>query len=254
MTKIAVVEHGVHVEGKEQVIFWEPLSDLGMVAREQDVFEDFRSPIPQTTKEAVEDTSTHDFDEETQVYSVGFMGSQLVYCPIENRPLGLSPLARRQAFLDMMLEDSHTNRMLNRPEYERRMEFEGGWDIGTEESKTVVSEIRVSTINWHDEYLAPIHPIEAPEVTERIQNNLQAIIARSMGVPTYYLATPSGSQFFQRSIRGMRDPVDYEVDYDRSPFRSRVYCIPSRELGGFYADRISQDEIANLGLSIDRTV
>jgi hypothetical protein len=94
VTKIAVVEQGVHSPGTE-VIFWEPLRGQGLVAREHSVFDGFEPPAPQTTEEAIKDESAHSQDDVTQVYSITFVGRALIWCKHEKEDLaGKSPVQK----------------------------------------------------------------------------------------------------------------------------------------------------------------
>lgn len=227
-TKIAVVEQGVYAPNQE-TIFWEPLADQGLVAHEQDVFEGYDAPVPQTTAEAIEDTSAHEFDDLTQVYSVTFVGRQLLFCPHPEVVEERSPIQRT------------FDRWRDMPERERRAVFEGSFD-----------RIWSREINWDNYELAwdwtPAPNHESPAYFREIQRTTRAQdLQVTIGVrPTREMT---------EAIRRLRESITAGMMISTSYWSNRAYypytCHPSRSriLDEFY-NQPNLEQCENLGIEL----
>lgn len=214
-TKIVVVERGVY-EPNQEAIFWEPLSDQGLVAREQNVFENYDTPIPQTAEEAIEDTSTHEFDDLTQVYSVTFVGRQLLFCPHPEEVVEERSLIQRAL-----------DRWRDMPERERRAVFEGPfdriWSRGIDrndydftgvdwalpqsymESPAYFREVQRTTRAQDLQVTIRARPI--PELAEAMRR-IQEAIAASMMIPTsYWSPLPSNGAYYPYACHPSRSHI-----------------------------------------------
>ena len=201
MSGIAVARtKEVEVAPNLDFVVWEPRTEyegrvdaLGMEVSEHDPFGEFICPMSEVPIDRIaRDDSLGEQDEETQVWSIDFIGHYgFVYRPsrLSSKGMDLASEDRLREFLDDYT-DSPIRALLDRCHRECAMELEGRWlpgknasvvgsqDVGRGDY-TMTTFSRCNTVSFQ------IPPVDTNPINlELINQHLRAAVSAAFGVPS----------------------------------------------------------------------